>query len=255
MITIKEIKAKLATVQDRNDPFIDLCKNDNRKGVEELLTQWEKRVVREEKSALHFAQLCKYEEKLRVEGFQLIAGVDEAGRGPLAGPVVAGAVILPITFNLPGLNDSKQLSAQNRDTYFDIIAEQAISVGVGVIDSHEIDKINIYEATKKAMLEAIGSLPTLPDFALLDAMNLDLPIPQLSLIKGDAKSVSIAAASVVAKVTRDRMMLAYAELHPQYGFEKHMGYGTALHLEAIKKYGPTDWHRMSFAPLKDWHKQ
>lgn len=250
-MTIAEIKGKLNEIGSLEDPFVDECRKDSRKGVQLALQSLEKARRKEQRQREHFESICSYERDLRREGYQYIAGVDEAGRGPLAGPVVAAAVILPEDFYLAGLNDSKQLSALQRAEYFDYIQEQAIAVSVGIIHSHEIDQINIYEAAKKAMLEAIRHLPISPDYCLIDAMELPLPIGQLSLIKGDAKSASIAAASVIAKETRDRMMMEYGLRHPQYGFEKHMGYGTKSHLEAIDQFGPTEWHRMTFAPLKN----
>ncbi len=249
-LTIAEIKGRLNGIRDLEDPFVAECRKDGRKGVQLALKSLEKAIDKEQMQREHFESICAYERDLRSEGYQFIAGVDEAGRGPLAGPVVAAAVILPEDFYLPGLNDSKQLSALQRTEYFDFIHEHAAAVSVGIIHSHEIDQINIYEAARKAMLEAIRHLPLAPDYCLIDAMEVQIPIGQLSLIKGDAKSASIAAASVIAKETRDRMMIEYGARHPQYGFEKHMGYGTKSHLEAINQYGPTDWHRMTFAPLK-----
>ncbi len=250
-LTITEIKNKLKELQTLEDPFVQECRKDQRKGVQAALSGFEKAIAKKEAERRHFESISVYENQLREEGYQYIVGIDEAGRGPLAGPVVAGAVILPENFYLAGLTDSKKLSAVKREQYYEYILENALAVGVGIIHSEEIDKINIYEAAKKAMLSAVNQLNIFPEYALIDAMKLDLPIPQLSLIKGDAKSVSIAAASVIAKETRDRLMKEYAEIYPQYGFEKHMGYGTSSHLEAIEKYGPVDWHRMTFAPLKN----
>ena len=250
-LTISEIKNKLKCIQTLEDPFVMECRQDERKGVQQALTSLEKAIARQETERLQFESKLVFEKQIRKEGYQYIVGIDEAGRGPLAGPVVAGAVILPEDFYLPGLNDSKQLSAIKRKQYYEYIQQNALAVGVGIIHSKEIDEINIYEAAKKAMLTAVNQLRIFPEYALIDAMKLDLPIPQMSLIKGDYKSVSIAAASVIAKETRDNLMKEYAEMYPQYGFEKHMGYGTSAHLEAIEKYGPVDWHRMTFAPLKD----
>lgn len=249
-MTIAEIKGKLSTIKDLEDPFVIECRNDSRKGIQMALQSLERAIEKERVQREHFESICAYERNLRREGYRFIAGVDEAGRGPLAGPVVAAAVILPEDFYLPGLNDSKQLSAQRREEYFQYINEHAVAVSTGIIHSAEIDEINIYEAAKKAMLEAISHLDVFPDYCLIDAMEVPLPIEQLSLIKGDAKSVSIAAASVIAKETRDRLMTEYGAKHPQYGFEQHMGYGTKSHLEAIERFGPTEWHRMTFAPLK-----
>lgn len=238
-------------LQTMDDPFIEVCRQDQRKGVQAALSAFEKSIARKEAERRHFESISIYESQLREEGYKYIVGIDEAGRGPLAGPVVAAAVILPEKFYLAGLNDSKQLSAAKREQYFEYIQEKALAVGVGIIHSQEIDEINIYQAAKKAMLTAVNQLKIFPEYALIDAMELDLPIPQISLIKGDAKSISIAAASVIAKETRDRLMKEYAAKYPQYGFDKHMGYGTSSHLEAIEKHGPVGWHRMTFAPLKD----
>ena len=250
-LTIAEIKNKLKELQTLEDPFIDECRKDQRKGVQMALLSFEKGIAKREEERRQFDLKSVFEKQIREEGYQYIVGIDEAGRGPLAGPVVAGAVILPEDFYLPGLNDSKQLSAAKRKQYYEYIKENALAVGVGIIHSKEIDELNIYQAAKKAMLTAVDQLEIFPEYALIDAMELNLPIPQISLIKGDSKSVSIAAASVIAKETRDRLMMEYAKAYPQYGFEKHMGYGTSSHLEAIEKYGPVDWHRMTFAPLKD----
>ena len=250
-LTISEIKRRLKGLHTLEDPFVQECRQDKRKGVQAALLSFEKAIARQEEERRQFESKTVFEKQMREEGFQYIVGIDEAGRGPLAGPVVAGAVILPENFYLPGLNDSKQISAAKREQYFEYIQENALAVGVGIIHSKEIDEINIYEAAKKAMLSAVNQLNIFPEYALIDAMKLDLPIPQMSLIKGDSKSISIAAASIIAKETRDRLMKEYAEIYPQYGFEKHMGYGTSAHLEAIEKYGPVDWHRMTFAPLKE----
>lgn len=176
-----------------------------------------------------------------------ICGIDEAGRGPLAGPVVAGAVILPKDDDILYLNDSKQLSAAKRDELFDIIKEKALSYGIGIVSHDRIDEINILQATYEAMRSAINQLDPKPDILLNDAVTIPLvDITQVPIIKGDAKSVSIAAASIIAKVTRDRLMEEYAKEYPQYGFEKHKGYGSKEHIEAIKKYGPCEIHRKTF---------
>lgn len=195
--------------------------------------------------------LHEYERALNEQGVTLIAGVDEVGRGPLYGPVVAAAVILPENYHLEGLTDSKKLSAKKRDLFYDIIKEQALAVGVGVISAKRIDEINIYEATKEAMYQAIDNLEIEPEHVLIDAMKLNsLKMPSTSIIKGDAKSESIAAASVIAKVTRDRMMDEEAGLHPEYGFEKHKGYPTKAHVEAVLHYGVLEEYRRTFEPIK-----
>lgn len=249
--SIKEISLKLKEITDPDDVFLKQCKEDHRKGVVDLVNKWVRSYEKELKLKQHFIHMSKFESELRQQGFSMIAGIDEVGRGPLAGPVVASAVILPSTFYLPGLNDSKQLSEAKRESFYERIMKEAIAVGTGIVHNEEIDEINIYQATKKAMIAAVAKLSQNPDHLLIDAMKLDVQIPQLSIIKGDAKSISIAAASIVAKVTRDRMMKEYAKQYPHYGFEKNMGYGTSAHLEGLRVYGLTPWHRRSFAPIKE----
>lgn len=195
--------------------------------------------------------LLKYERELNDKGITLIAGVDEVGRGPLYGPVVTAAVILPKGYKLEGLTDSKKLSEKKRELFYDIIKRDAIAVSIGMKDEKVIDEVNIYEATKLAMKEAIYGLSVTPEHVLIDAMKLeDLTIPSTSIIKGDAKSESIAAASVIAKVTRDHMMVEKGRLHPEYGFERHKGYPTKSHIEAVKKYGIIAGYRETFEPIK-----
>lgn len=195
--------------------------------------------------------LLKYEKELYEEGITLIAGVDEVGRGPLYGPVVTAAVILPVNYQLEGLTDSKKLTPKKRDIFYDIIKRDAVAIGIGMTSPERIDEINIYEATKEAMYEAIEKLEPQSEHVLIDAMKLeDLKIPSTSIIKGDAKSLSIAAASVIAKVTRDRMMDDEAKIHPEYGFEHHKGYPTKAHIEAVKKYGVLKEYRKTFEPIK-----
>ena len=193
----------------------------------------------------------KYEHELWNEGIGLVAGVDEVGRGPLIGPVVAAAVILPHDFYLEGLTDSKKLSEKKRELFYQIIKEKAIAIGIGIIDEKRIDEINIYEATKEAMKDAIRKLEPRPEYILIDAMPLDIDIPTTSIIKGDAKSISIAAASVIAKVTRDRMMYELDKKYPMYGFGSHKGYPTKKHVEAIYKYGLIEGYRKTYKPIKD----
>lgn len=179
--------------------------------------------------------------------YTYICGVDEAGRGPFAGPVVAGAVILDPEKEILYLNDSKKLSEKKREALYEEIMEKAISVGVGMVDNKVIDEINILQATYLAMRKAIAALDPQPDFILADAVTIpEIDIPQTGIIKGDAKSVSIAAGSIVAKVTRDRLCMEYDRMYPEYGFASHKGYGTAAHIEAIRKYGPLDIHRRTF---------
>ena len=193
----------------------------------------------------------KYERELKEKGIKLIAGVDEVGRGPLIGPVVAAAVILPDDFKLDGLTDSKKLSEKKREQYYEIIKNEAISIGVGIISEKRIDEINIYEATKEAMKEAINNLKIKPEHILIDAMPLDLEIETTSIIKGDLLSISISAASVIAKVTRDHMLYDIDKEYPMYDLKNNKGYGTKKHIEAIKEYGITKYHRLSFKPVFD----
>lgn len=193
----------------------------------------------------------KYEKELYKKGVSLIAGVDEVGRGPLIGPVVACAVILPKNYQLEGLTDSKKLTEKKREEYYSIIMEQALSVGIGIVDASEIDRINILEATKVAMIKAVEDLNIQPEHVLVDAMNLEIPNPNTSIIKGDLKSISIAAASVIAKVTRDRMMVELDKKHPEYGFAKHKGYPTKQHVENVTKYGVLKEYRFTFKPIRD----
>lgn len=193
----------------------------------------------------------RYEKKYYNLGYNLIAGVDEVGRGPLVGPVVAACVILPKNYSLKGLTDSKKLSEKKREYFFDILMKDAVSIGIGIIDNNIIDEINIYEATKKAMIEAITNLSKKPDIVLTDAMKLDIDIPIVPIIKGDLKSITISAASVIAKVTRDRMMYDLDKKYPFYNFKKNKGYPTKDHINAIEKYGILKEHRKSYAPIKN----
>ncbi len=191
-----------------------------------------------------------FEAEARRCGYRLVAGLDEAGRGPLAGPVVAAAVILPRRCQLAGLNDSKQLTEMERERLYDEIRQRAVGIGVGLSTEREIDAMNILEATRLAMNRAVRSLPFTPDYLLLDAIELQaVPIPQRAIIKGDTLSVSIAAASIVAKVTRDRLMDDYHRQYPQYNFQAHKGYGTAEHLRLLAAHGPCAIHRRSFRPV------
>lgn len=198
--------------------------------------------------------LYNNEKKLWNLGYENIAGCDEAGRGPLFGPVVAASVILPHDFVLEGLNDSKKLSEKKREKYYPIIMEKALAVSVSVVEADEIDKINIYEASRQGMLRATNSLKVKPDYIITDAMPLDgfTSVPHEAIIKGDAKSITIAAASVIAKVTRDRIMYEIDKVHPEYEFKKHKGYPTKKHLELIEKYGIIDGYRRTYGPVKKY---
>ncbi len=195
--------------------------------------------------------LLKYEKELYKNNISLIAGVDEAGRGPLAGPVVAAAVILPKNYKLDGLNDSKQLTEKKREEYFKVLEKEALSIGVGIISPQDIDEINILEASRKAMYVALNNLDLTPEYILSDAMSLnDIDIPSRPIIHGDALSLSIAAASVIAKVTRDHIMYEIDLKYPEYNFKKHKGYPTKEHLELLKKYGVMEEYRKSYKPVK-----
>ncbi|WP_375179563.1 ribonuclease HII [Enterococcus rotai] len=249
--SIQQIKAALATIDTRDDERIKLWQADERNGVQQALAQWDRKIQRHEKAMALLEEMQQFENKARTQGHRLIVGIDEVGRGPLAGPVVAAAVILPEKFQLLGVNDSKKLSAKKREELYDEIQNQAISIGIGMVDHDKIDEINIYQASKLAMGIALEDLCFIPDYLLIDAMKLDVNIPQESLIKGDARSVSIAAASIVAKVIRDRLMEDYAKMYPGYGFENNAGYGTKEHLIGLETQGICTIHRKTFAPIKD----
>lgn len=195
--------------------------------------------------------LLEFEEKCIQEGYSLIAGVDEVGRGPLAGPVCAAAVILPVGLEIDGVNDSKKLTEKKRELLYDIIAEKAVAWSVSFVEPEVIDEINIRQATHLAMEKAVSDLAKQPDFLLVDGNDkIPFSVPSAYVVKGDAKSLSIAAASIMAKVTRDRYMVEMSQTYPEYAFEKHKGYGTAAHMEAIRKYGLTPLHRRSFITAK-----
>ena len=196
----------------------------------------------------------EFETELYNNGINFIAGIDEVGRGPLVGPVVTAAVILPKDFYDERINDSKKLTEKKRELLYDVIMENAISVGIGISSEDVIDEINILNATKRAMLEAVNNLSVKPEYLLIDAVKLNTDIPQISIIKGDAKSESIAAASIIAKVTRDRMMIELDKIHPEYDFKHNKGYGTKKHIEAIRKYGIIKEHRKTFAPCDEYVK-
>ncbi len=225
--------------------FIDTYSADERAGVQKMVDTARKRLKALEAEMLRVEGLRVYEEKYRE--YRFICGIDEAGRGPLAGPVVAGAVILPRECRILYINDSKQLSEKKREELYDIIREQAVAWGTGCVDARRIDQINILQATYEAMREAIAELGVKPDILLNDAVTIPgLSVPQVPIVKGDAKSISIGAASIVAKVTRDRLMKEYHKQFPEYGFEGNKGYGSEGHIAALKKYGPSPIHRRSF---------
>ena len=261
MEKIGEIKARFAEAEERlkkasmrteAESAAGLLENleqtyreGTRSGVQALIRRSEKQRETLEKETARIYQLQQYERDYEKEG--LICGIDEVGRGPLAGPVVAGAVILPKNCEILYLNDSKQLSAEKREQLYDVILEHAVAVGIGIVSPQRIDEINILQATYEAMRQAIGKLNPQPAVLLNDAVRIpQVAIQQVPIIKGDAKSVSIAAASIVAKVTRDRMMEQYEEVFPGYGFARNKGYGSKEHIEALQTMGPTAIHRRSF---------
>ena len=250
MATIKEVKEQLAILRDLDDPRWASFEEDSRTGVQAAIRKRRKAILAELAEEERLETLLNYEKSLYARGIELIAGVDEVGRGPLAGPVVAAAVTLPKLCKIKGLNDSKKIPKSKHEAIYNQVMKEAVAVGIGMKDNYVIDDVNIYEATKLAMIEAIEKLNPQPEHLLIDAMNLDLPIEQTSIIKGDANSLSIAAASIIAKVTRDKMMADYEQEFPGYAFAKNAGYGTKEHLSGIDKFGVTPIHRRSFEPIK-----
>ena len=250
MATIKEIKEQLADIQQLDDPLLAELEQDSRSGVIQAIAKRKREIQKCLDEDERLEGMLAYEKECYARGMELIAGVDEVGRGPLAGPVVAAAVILPKACKIPGLNDSKKIPKSKHKEIYEAVLQNAIAIGIGIKDNQVIDQVNIYEATKLAMMEAIGQLEPQPQHLLIDAMKLDLPIPQTSIIKGDANSLSIAAASIVAKVTRDQMMEEFDKEYPGYDFAKNAGYGTANHLAGLDQLGVTPIHRRSFEPVK-----
>ena len=250
MPTIKEVKERLAMIDELDHPLFEELILDGRAGVQAAISKRKRELQKQVDEDLRLEKMLAYEKELYAQGIDLIAGVDEVGRGPLAGPVVAAAVILPKACKIPGLNDSKKIPKSKHKEIYEAVLQNAIAIGIGIKDNQVIDQVNIYEATKLAMMEAIGQLEPQPQHLLIDAMRLDLPIPQTSIIKGDANSLSIAAASIVAKVTRDQMMEEFDREYPGYDFAQNAGYGTAKHLAGLDKLGVTPIHRRSFEPIK-----
>lgn len=250
MATIKEIKEELGKITELDSPLFKEFEKDSRSGVQKEIEKRKKAIQSEIDENLRLEGMLAYEKKLYAQGISLIAGVDEVGRGPLAGPVVAAAVILPKNCKIKGLNDSKKIPKKKHEEIFQAVKDNALAIGVGIMDNHVIDQVNIYEATKLAMKEAISQLHPQPEHLLIDAMKLDMPISQTSIIKGDANSLSIAAASIIAKVTRDKIMSNYDQEFPGYDFTQNAGYGTARHLEGLEKQGVSPIHRTSFEPIK-----
>ena len=243
---IGEIKEELKAANDNMLPhFIEEYEKDERAGVVKIVEQAKKRYEKLQQEIARIETLKAYEKEYESYGY--VCGIDEVGRGPLAGPVVAGAVILPKDCDILYINDSKKLSAKKREELYDEIMEKAVAVGIGMASPKRIDEINILQATYEAMREAISKLSVKPDILLNDAVTIpQVDIKQVPIIKGDAKSISIGAASIVAKVTRDRLMVEYDKLLPEYGFASNKGYGSAEHIEALKKIGPSPIHRASF---------
>ena len=250
--TISHIKELLSSIHSMEDPMFQQLSLDMRKGVQTALKSCQKRIEKEQKRAEHFIEMQYYERLAYQEGASFIAGVDEVGRGPLAGPVVAAAVILPKNIEDLGFDDSKKLSASKREEIYRFIQEKAIAIGIGIVDADIIDQVNIYQASRLAMQQAVSELKIQPDYLLIDAMKIDVNTPQIGIIKGDAKSISIAAASIVAKQVRDQMMREFDELYPGYDFSNNAGYGTPKHLEGLKSKGICPIHRKTFAPIKDF---
>lgn len=246
MKSIGEIKKQLqAACGDELPEFISTYEGDERAGVRKLVDSAVKRLAALEKEKRRIETLRVYEEQYRELDY--ICGIDEVGRGPLAGPVVAGAVILPRDCRILYVNDSKQLSEKKREELYEVIRREAVACAVGYVGPERIDEINILQATYEAMREAIGKLSVKPDILLNDAVTIPgVSVRQIPIIKGDAKSITIGAASILAKVTRDRLMAEYAQIYPEYDFAGNKGYGSAAHIEALKKYGPTPIHRKSF---------
>ena len=247
-LSVAQVRAWVAGRAD--EAALALLEADPRAGAQALARAVRRRLSRAQQERARLDGMLEVERRLRAQGAGHIAGVDEVGRGPLAGPVLAGAVVLPPAPDLPGLDDSKRMTPARREALFERIRGQAVAVGVGVVDSAEIDRLNILQATLKAMREAIAALAVTPDRVLIDGTQRPgSGLPELAFVDGDARSLSIAAASVIAKVTRDRMMADYDRLYPGYGFAEHKGYGSARHLRALRDLGPCPIHRRSFAPV------
>ena len=226
--------------------LIEIYQTDNRKGVENIIKSYKNKLLKYEKEVLRTENMKTYEKQAYLQGKNFIAGIDKVGRGPFAGPVVTACVILPKDFNILGINDSKKLSEDKRKELFIKIKDSALDITINMEDNNIIDSINILEATKKSMLKNIEDLKQKPDYLILDAIKLDTNIPYISMAKADEKSISVAAASIIAKVTRDEYMKKMNDIYPQYKFHINKGYGTKEHIEAIKKYGPCPIHRKTF---------
>ncbi len=243
---ISEIKKIMQAASVSELPaFIKIYGGDERAGVTALVKKAEKKISDYHKELARTEKMKEFEKKY--DSFSFICGIDEVGRGPLAGPVVAGAVILPKDCDILYLNDSKQLTEKKREELYQVIMDKAIATGLGFVQPERIDEINILQATYEAMRDAVSKLEVVPDLLLNDAVTIpEITIRQVPIVKGDARSISIAAASIIAKVTRDRLMVECDKIYPEYGFAAHKGYGVKEHIDAIKKLGPTPIHRKSF---------
>jgi len=251
-MAIGDIKAIIGqmSIESANE-YVEILKSDSRTACQKMAAQIEKKKVIYDRETERMEHIFEFEREALSQGYQYIAGMDEAGRGPLVGPVVAAAVILNSNVDWRGIDDSKKLTSEQREFFYDKITQHAIAYGIGVASHIEIDEINILNATKLAMKRALENMSLKADYLLIDAVKLtDIDTIQVSLIKGDSRSASIAAASIIAKVTRDRMLEALHEKHPEYDFAKHKGYGTDKHYDAIRKFGLIEEHRRSF--LKDF---
>ena len=246
---ISEVKELLAAAPTPEQ--IAMLQADERSGVKKLLAAYYKRLEKAALEQARFESMLTYEKEYYAQGMQYVAGVDEAGRGPLAGPLVIAAVILPQAVFIAGLNDSKQLSAAKREQLYDEIIAKAVAIEVNIVSVSNIDKLNIYTATQRGMAEVLEHLPVQPQVALIDAMPVEAKgISTVSIVHGDALSASIAAASIIAKVTRDRIMERLDLVYPAYGFAHNKGYGSGAHMQAIAEFGATKWHRRSYEPVK-----
>ena len=248
--TLRELHAAVAAGPPYEKDLLDLLENDLRTGAQALYRCCLRRMKRAKAEETRLHQMMKFEEEAQTNGFQRVAGVDEAGRGPLAGPIVAAAVVL--SHPVPGLNDSKKLKATERTRLFSVLHAQGHAIGLAILPNEVIDRTGIQSANYAAMVQACAKLEPHPDFLLVDGFRIPAcPFPHTSIVKGDARSLSIAAASIVAKVVRDRIMDQLDRQYPAYGFARHKGYATADHLAAIREYGPCPAHRLSFAPMSE----
>lgn len=254
MATIKEIKADLVAVTDANDPYLLELLGDERAGVKALVKRKQKQINDHQVKVADFKQRFALERELWNHGKKWVAGIDEVGRGCLAGPVVTAAVVLDESFDLISVNDSKKLSAEVREELYPQILKEALSVGIGIYSNEEIDQVGILNATKQAMKMAIANLNVVPQHLLVDAVQIPIDIPKSVMFKGDSKSNSIAAASIVAKEYRDHLMHSYNDLYPGYGFDQNVGYGTKQHLLGLESLGVTPIHRRTFEPVPNFLK-